>query len=381
MKHWRMRSTLLSLILTASVLTSCGDQSSTNSTAESDAERTGTTQAVQSADDTGTAVSFWGTTSETTAQTTAAEAGYVPTGDKQYDDARQALDSYLQACVAGNRESLLFLSNLHTNYEIAESHAGPGVRFRNRLDEIVQNSLDYTSAKIGKGTAANDLMQEYNDSLAGLAKDLAGASGDPQKQAELQLTVDVRHPIDALYVFPVLCQKAGGQTVSEQFYVSCTDDVWLVDMSVIPLMRAEKRTAAMNLAALNARQFFIAVSNSLTELYSAGVDVKLADGLYYYRGADFGWGFLPEETVTQADIVTAMNIKSRMGFADSSECDQLAFAVNGGVCKAVALQRGSETDPVSGTESYYFGCYPNVLTENDLGAYFSIEDVLVHAMG
>lgn len=383
MKRMRMLGCMLSLLLASAVLTACGDESSTDSAGTAELTQTTTVQGTD-AGTTGVQTSDTVTTAEQTtspASTSATTAGYVSSGDKQYDTAYLTLEKYLRACGAGDRDSLLSISNLRKLYDIAGTHAGPGVRYRTRLDAAVQTSLGYASAQIGKGTEAAELMQQYNESLPELEKALAAAASDPQKQAELSLTSEIRQPIEALYVFPVTCQTLSGETVSVRFFVSCAESSWCVDMGVIPFKLEDDRANALALVASDARRFFIALGNSLTEMNGAGLKTELADGLYYYRGADYGWGLVPETIETQADMILTMNIKARQNFADSEKCDQIAFAVNNGICKAVAIQRGSETDPLTGAESYYFGCYPNVLAEEDFGTYISIEDVLVHAMG
>ena len=380
MKRMRMLCCMLSLILSASMLNACGADGSSDSAETAELTQTTTAQIT----DTGTEAVQTATTAEQTAATSATTAvtvGYVSSGNPQYDTAYLTLDKFLRACTAGNRESVLAFSNARSIYDIAETHAGPGVRYRTRLDAAVETAMSCSSAQIGKGAEAAELMTQYNESLAELEKSLAAAASDPQKKAELSLISEIRKPIDALYVFPVTCQNAGGGAESVRYFVSCTEEQWSVDIGVLPFKLADDRTAALNLAASDARQFFIALGNSLTEMNGAGMKVSLADGLYYYSGKDYGWGFIPETVETEADIILTMNIRARQNFADSDKCDQLAFAVNNGICKAVAIQRGSETDPLTGSESYYFGCYPNVLSEDDFGKYFSIEDVLVHAMG
>jgi len=401
MKRKHMLCRVLCLSLAAAVLTACGDSSSKNSGAVSGSGETTTGISGTAPENTETAQSMTDTTAAEAATQTTVQNDYIPTNDKQYDTAYLTLDSYLKACATGDSDLVRGSSNLIDAYDIADRHAAQGVRYEQKKDAEVQVQCGIRSAKIGKGAAADALKDEYLASLTELEQAYAAASADLQLQAELSLKLDLRKPIDLLYAFPVIAQTADGASRQELYYVICSGHDWAVDLAAVPEFVQERRTAGMETAAANARNFYLAVNNALNDVAAQGADVRLIDGIYYYRGSDLvkapGKAAVSDsgtdsesETVITApavsferpiDVSDAVNTQLGKTCKYLKECDQVAYAVNGGICTAVALQCGGETDPLTETDQYYYGCYPHVLTEEDFGTFISIDDVMTHALG
>ncbi|MBQ8922573.1 MAG: hypothetical protein IJ060_10530 [Oscillospiraceae bacterium] len=380
MKRKRMLCHVLSLCLAAAALTACGDSSS--QTAGGDSGMTETTTGVSGTAPQESGVSGTETTSlpaEAASQTTV-QTDYIPTNDRDYDTAYLTLDSYFKACATGDSDLVKGASNLLDAYETADMHGAKGAQFEREMDEKIAQQCQIRSAKIGKGAAAETMMTEYHEALEALKQD-AVAADDLDLSEELALKLDLRQQIELLYVFPVMVQTADGQSISDLYYVTCSGHEWTVDLAAIPEFVQERRAAGMQTAAANAKHFFLAVNNALNDMTDLGADVTLMDGVYYYRGADLGWGEMPEEFERANDVITAVNIRLGYYCGYLKDCDQMAYAINNGACKAVAIQCGGENEPLTDTDQYYYGCYPRILSEEDFGEYISIDDVMTHALG
>ena len=379
MKQMRMLGCVLSLLMAAGCMTSCSDQSSMDSQETATLTTTAAIQTAVSGTDGGAALTATLPATEPSVQTTVT-TGYVPTGDMDYDGAHEALEKYLSMCRSGDLNAVLNLTNLGKLYDVTGNHAQAGVRYRAKLDRAEQVSMSYDTTEIGRGSSAEETLAGFAEYRTDLQKQMIAAAEDPQKQADLQLRIAILQPAEKLYVFPVVCHTTAGETISQEFFVTQTSGQWMVDLGVLPVLLEEQREYRLTQANANARQLYLAAGTAMNQLHMRGVNVSLADGLYYHSGKDFYMVHMPEQTETQVEIVAAMEYLTWANYNGITECDQVAIAVSNGVCKAVALQRGAETDPLTGAETYYYGCYPNTLTQETSGGYMSIEDVLVHAM-
>ncbi len=384
MKQKRLLCSLMCLMFAISGLTACNDSSSQpdSQIPTGIQETTGITSETNLTGSVTSGISSTTTFSEPAVSVTeSTDAVFVPSDDMQYNEAYSALDNFLKACTSANRESALSLSNLRTAYTAAEQNGAQGVSFKQKADGKFQDMLGMQAVKIGQGACADTLKSNYLEWIPDLKKQIAASADDPQKQAELKLKSEIWKPIEMLYVFPVSYLTIDGVSVSELCYVIRTESTWSVDLAVLPDAVQEKRSEGIKQVAADARNFFLALSSALMDVQAMGADLTMADGVFYYRGADLGWGQMPETFDNAVSVRDAVNIRLGYYFSGLSQCDQIGYAINGGQCKAVAVQRGSENDPLTDTEIYYFGCYPHVLNEEDLGEYISIEDVMTHALG